>query len=647
MDGLKRVIIEKVFPEINNGRFPIKRVIGENVNVKAHIISDGHDEKTCFLYYKHEQDEDWQYKEMNLLYNDEWLSEFVVAKQGYYLYTVKAWIDHFKTWQVDLKKRIENKQDISVDLLTGIGLIEKVVKIAEDKDAAKLNEYINKIKKNDKKGIENALEIELLKIMQKYPEQNKISEYDKILKVYVDREKAGFSTWFEMFPRSCYEDCKKRHGTFKDCEKIIPEIAKMGFDVIYFPPIHPIGETKRKGKNNSLVAGPDDPGSPWGIGSKQGGHKAIHPELGTFEDFNNLIRIAKQYNVEIALDIAFQCSLDHPYIREHPEWFKWRPDKTIQYAENPPKKYEDIVHFDFECENWKALWEELKSIFIFWAEKGIKIFRVDNPHTKPFSFWEWVITEVKKQYPDVIFLSEAFTRPKIMYRLAKLGFTQSYTYFTWRNSRYEMEEYMKELTQTEVYEFFRPNFWPNTPDILHEYLQKGGRPAFITRLILAATLSSNYGMYGPPYILCLNEPFPGKEEYNNNEKYEIKYWNLDVPGNLKPEITKINQIRKDNKALQSNRNFRILRSDNPQIMAYAKATDDLSNIVMIVVNFDPYNKQSAWVEIPFDWLGISQADEYEVRDVLNNTIYKWKGHWNFVILNPQINQAHIFVFNKK
>lgn len=643
MNGKQRVAIEKVFPEIDNARFPIKRVIGEKVNIKAHIISDGHDEKTCFLYYKHEQDKDWQYKEMHLLYNDEWLSEFKVEKQGYYLYTVKAWIDYFKTWQLDLKKRLDNNQDISVDLLIGIELIEKVIMVADKNDVVKLKEYIDKI---NKRNVNAALEDKILKIMQKYPEQDKISEYEKILKVYVERLKAGFSTWFEMFPRSCY-GWNKKHSTFKDCEKILPEIAKMGFDVIYFPPIHPVGVTKRKGKNNSLIATPDDPGSPWAVGSKEGGHKSIHPELGSFEDLNNLINKAKEYGIEIAIDIAFQCSLDHPYIKEHPEWFKWRPDKTIQYAENPPKKYEDIVHFNFECDNWQELWEELKSIFIFWAEKGIRIFRVDNPHTKPFLFWEWVISEVKKQYPDVIFLSEAFTRPKIMYRLAKIGFTQSYTYFTWRNSRQEIEEYIKELTQTEAYEFFRPNFWPNTPDILHEFLQKGGRPAFITRLVLAATLSSNYGIYGPAYILCLNEPFPGKEEYNNNEKYEIKYWNLDLPGNLKPEIIKINQIRKDNKALQSNRNLRILGCDNPQIIAYVKSTDDFSNIVMCVVNLDPFNKQSAWVESPIDWLGFSPSDEYEVIDIFNNTTYKWKGNWNFVILTPHQTQAHVLIFRKK
>ncbi|MBP7792356.1 MAG: alpha-1,4-glucan--maltose-1-phosphate maltosyltransferase [Candidatus Goldbacteria bacterium] len=645
MEGKKRVVIEKVFPEIDNGRFPIKRVIGEKINIKSHIISDGHDEKACFFYYKHENDVNWQKKEMKLLYNDEWLSEFVVEKQGCYFYTVKAWIDHFKTWQMDLKKRIENNQDVTIDLLIGIELIEKTISAAEVNDAKKLSEYMDKIRKNDKNSVETALSNELAGIMQKYPEQDKISEYEKNLMVYVDREKAGFSTWFEMFPRSCYGNSKK-HGTFMDCEKILPEIAKMGFNVLYFPPIHPIGVTKRKGKNNSLTAGPDDPGSPWAIGSKEGGHKSIHPELGNFEDFDRLIKKAEELDIEIAIDIAFQCSPDHPYVKEHPEWFKWRPDKTIQYAENPPKKYEDIVHFNFECNEWKELWEELKSIFIFWAEKGIKIFRVDNPHTKPFPFWEWVIPEVKKQYPDVIFLSEAFTRPKIMYRLSKAGFTQSYTYFAWRNSRYEMEEYMKELTQTEVSEFFRPNFWPNTPDILHEYLQKGGRAAFVTRLVLAATLSSNYGIYGPAYILCMNEPFPGKEEYNNNEKYEIKYWNLDLYGNLKPEITRINQIRKDNKALQSNRNFRILGCDNPQIIAYAKATDDHTNVVMTVVNFDTYHKQSAWVEIPFDWFGISQDDEYEVADLFNDVTYKWKGHWNFVILDPQITQAHVLIFKK-
>jgi starch synthase (maltosyl-transferring) len=466
--------------------------------------------------------------------------------------------------------------------------------------------------------------------------------YPRELVVAVEREKAGFSAWYEMFPRST-SPVPGRHGTFKDCEARLPYIAEMGFDVLYFPPIHPVGHTSRKGKNNTLRPKPGDPGTPWAIGSEEGGHKAINPDLGTLEDFKHLVAKAKKYNIEIALDVAFQCSPDHPYVREHPEWFLRRPDGTIQYAENPPKKYQDIYPLNFETENWRELWEELKSIILYWAGQGIRIFRVDNPHTKPFQFWEWLLAEVKKDYPDAIFLSEAFTRPKIMYRLAKLGFTQSYTYFTWRNHKRDITEYLTELTQTPVKDFFIPSFWPNTPDILHEYLQTGGRAAFMARLVLAATLSANYGIYGPAFELMENQPRdPGSEEYLNSEKYEIKYWDIARPDSLKNLISSINRIRRENAALQRNRNLWFNATSNEQLICYSKYTGDLSDIILVVVNLDPHATQAGTVNIPLQAWGFDAEKPYQVHDLLSNKRYTWRGEWNYVELNPDICPAHIF-----
>jgi starch synthase (maltosyl-transferring) len=466
--------------------------------------------------------------------------------------------------------------------------------------------------------------------------------YPRELTVTVDREKAGFSAWYEMFPRST-SPVHGKHGTFKDCEACLPYIAAMGFDVLYLPPIHPIGKTGRKGKNNTLPARPEDPGTPWAIGAKEGGHKAINPRLGTLADFKRLIAKAGEYNIEIALDIAFQCSPDHPYVKEHPEWFFRRPDGTIQYAENPPKKYQDIYPFNFDTENWRELWEELKSIVLYWAGQGVRIFRVDNPHTKPFQFWEWLLMEVKKEYPDAIFLSEAFTRPKVMYHLAKLGFIQSYTYFTWRNHKKDITEYLTELTQTPVKDFFRPNFWPNTPDILHEYLQTGGRAAFMARLVLAATLSASYGIYGPAFELMENRPRePGSEEYLNSEKYEIKHWDIDRPDSLRKLIGQINRIRRENAALQRNRNLWFNATSNEQLICYSKHTDDLSNLILVVVNLDPHATQAGAVNVPLKSWGCDAEKPYKVHDLLSDKGYTWRGEWNYVELNPSVCPAHIF-----
>nr|NIO10217.1 alpha-1,4-glucan--maltose-1-phosphate maltosyltransferase [Deltaproteobacteria bacterium] len=466
--------------------------------------------------------------------------------------------------------------------------------------------------------------------------------YDKELTVSVDREKARFSTWYELFPRS-FSAKQGKHGTLKDCERMLPYVAGMGFDVLYLPPIHPIGWSFRKGKNNALEAGPDDVGSPWAIGSDEGGHKEIHPSLGTLEDFKKLVRNAADHGLEVAMDLAYQCTPDHPYVKEHPEWFRKRPDGTIQYAENPPKKYQDIYPIDFESERWKELWEELESVVRFWLEQGIRIFRVDNPHTKSFNFWEHMIGSVKKDFPESIFLAEAFTRPKVMYRLAKLGFSQSYTYFTWRNTKWEFTQYLNELTQTDVREYFRPNFWPNTPDILPEHLQFGGRPAFVARLILAATMAANYGIYGPAYELCDNLPrLPRTEEYLNSEKYEIKNWDIDRSDSLRDVIARVNAIRKENPALQSDWSLRFHNADNDNLICYSKQTEDGGNVILTVVNLNFHRVQSGWVDLALEPLGLDPKQPFQVHDLLTDAHYVWQGPRNFVQLDPNSVPAHIF-----
>jgi starch synthase (maltosyl-transferring) len=642
IDGRNRVVIESVSPEINSGRFPIKRVIGEKVVVQADIFADGHDSVSTRLISKGPNDNRWEEVSMRFIGNDRWKGEFVVKEIGIYHYTLEGWVDHFKTWQIDLKKKFEAGQEISVAILIGVEYIEEASKRASDIDKKKLMEFANSLRNEaDKnKTLLIAQGEELDELMDKYPDRQFTTRYEKELPVIVDRTKALFSTWYEIFPRSCATQ-PGEHGTFKDCESFLPEISRMGFDILYLPPIHPIGKINRKGRNNTPAAQHDDEGSPWAIGSDEGGHKSIHPKLGTIEDFERLVKKARDYGMDMAMDLAFQCSPDHPYVKEHPEWFRWRPDGTIQYAENPPKKYEDIFPMNFETEQWQELWDELRTITLFWINKGIRIFRVDNPHTKPFLFWEWFIKEIKKDYPDVIFLSEAFTRPKVMYRLAKLGFTQSYTYFTWRNTKWELTEYLKELTQTEVREYLRPNFWPNTPDILPEHLQHGERPIFIIRLVLAATLSSNYGIYGPAFELCVNEAASGKEEYLNAEKYELKHWDWDSPGNLKDFIARVNKIRKENPALQTTWNLKFYDTGNDYLLFYGKATEDLSNIIIVIVNLDQYHTQSGFVTVPVKELGIDPKQPYLVHDLLSDDKYIWQGERNYVELNPHVLPAYI------
>ncbi len=645
----RRVVIEGVEPEIDGGRFPIKRVIGDKVAVKADVFADGHEEITAFLLHRFEQNENWSRVPMEPLGNDRWGAAFEVHRFGFHYYTITAWVDHFRTWQRNLAKKYEFGQDIGAELLLGLDLIRTALIRAPSSVAERLRffaESLDREKSDSEQAYSITQSTELAALVDACSLPRRETCFEKELKVWVDRKQAEFSAWYEFFPRSCGSDSKV-HGTFADCVALLSDIAHMGFNVVYLPPIHPVGRTNRKGKNNVPQGTADDPGSPWAIGSSLGGHTSVNPQLGTLDDFMEFVRKANELGLEVALDLAFQCSLDHPYVREHPEWFRWRPDGSIQFAENPPKKYEDVVPLHFDTENWQELWDELKRVVLFWVEKGVRIFRVDNPHTKPFSFWEWLIAEVKTSYPDVLFLSEAFTRPKVMYRLAKLGFTQSYTYFTWRNTRHELTEYVTELTATSAKEVFRPNFWPNTPDILPEFLQYGGRPAFIIRLVLAATLSSNYGIYGPAFELCVSEAISGKEEYMDSEKYQITHWDREQPGNLRDLIRRMNRIRKVNPALHKTSNVRFYDVENEYLLFYGKITEDASNILLMVVNLDPFRTQAGVIHVPLAELGITERQPYLVHDLLGDEKYIWQGSGNYVELDPNVMPAKIFSVRRR
>ena len=647
-EGRSRVIIEGVKPEIDGGRFPIKRIAGDETVVEADILTDGHDALSCVLLYRQEGEAVWQEAPMEPLGNDRWSGSFTPAEPGIYLYTVQGWIDHFKSWSRDLGKRVQAGQDVSVDLLIGAELVAAAGERAAGLDKEGLAIFEKALRSGGVDGSRRALSDGLARLMAANSERRFVTTYAKELMVVVDRERARFGAWYELFPRSC-SAVPGKHGTFKDVEeRMLPYVAELGFDVLYLPPIHPIGNSFRKGRNNTTTPAAGAPGSPWAIGSAQGGHKAIHTELGTLDDFHHLLQTAAGYGIELALDIAFQCAPDHPYVKEHPDWFRRRPDGTIQYAENPPKKYQDIYPFDFETGQWQGLWEELRSMFLFWAEQGVRIFRVDNPHTKPFSFWEWVIPEIKREYPETIFLAEAFTRPRALYGLAKRGFTQSYNYFPWRNTKWELTQYLTELTQTEVREYTGPNLWPNTPDILTEYLQFGGRPAFMSRFILAATLGPSYGIYGPAFELCENLPIaPGKEEYLDSEKYEIKSWDIERPDSLRGLIGKLNQIRRENPAFRNNHNLRFHEVDNDQIIVYSKSSPDRTNQVLVAVNLDPHYKQSGFITLPLEEMGIDPNQPYQAHDLLTDARYLWQGRRNYVELNPLTVPAHIFVIRRK
>lgn len=649
-DGRRRVIIENIVPAVDHGRFPIKRTVGESVTVEISAFADGHDQIVCRLCFRKDGNSKWSEAPMEALGNDRWRGSFVVEEVGSYRYTAAAWVDAFLSWQRDLLKRINADQDLTMAFQVGNHLVEAAAARAKGADRARLTALAALLVNapEDAARRTTALGSELTELMECYPDRSLTTTYATELGVVVDRERARFSAWYEFFPRSCTDD-PMRHGRLADCEPRLRAAAAMGFDVVYLPPIHPVGRSYRKGKNNAEQAQAGDVGSPWAIGADEGGHREIHPDLGTLDEFHRFIAAAKKHGLEVALDIAFQCAPDHPYVRQHPEWFLKRPDGSVQYAENPPKKYQDIYPLYFETAAWKELWDELVDVVRYWVKQGVHIFRIDNPHTKPFPFWEYLIGTIKRENTDVLFLAEAFTRPAVMYRLAKLGFTQSYTYFTWRNTKWELTQYFTELTQTGVGEFFRPNLWPNTPDILNEYLQVGGRPAFMTRAVLAATLGASYGVYGPAFELCERRPRePGSEEYLDSEKYQIRVWPVDrQEDNLRDFIARLNRIRRENVALHFDRNLRFHPIDNDMLICYSKLSADGNNAVVCVVNLDPHHTQSGWVNLPLQDFGIDPRQPFQAHDLLSDARYLWSGENNYVELNPHIVPAHVFRLRRR
>ncbi|HEX2163398.1 MAG TPA: alpha-1,4-glucan--maltose-1-phosphate maltosyltransferase [Thermoanaerobaculia bacterium] len=656
-DGRRRVVLEGIAPVVDGGRFPIKRTVGERVVVEVDAFADGHDALAVRLLWREEGDPEWDEVAMEPLGNDRWRGELVPTRIGRLAYTVEGWIDHFQSWRRDLGKRVEAGQEVSVELQIGAGLVRQAAQRAAAAGArsdarvlAGLADDLAGIGAGEKVAdrVRLGLDDELAALVERHPDRRFASRWPRELEAWVDRDLARFSAWYELFPRSTSPE-PGRHGTFADLEARLPYVAAMGFDVLYLPPIHPIGATHRKGKNNAVAAEPDDVGSPWAIGGEAGGHKAVHPDLGDLDGFRRLVRRARdEHGIEVALDVAFQVSPDHPLVREHPEWFRKRPDGTIQYAENPPKKYQDIYPFDFECEDWRGLWRELLSVFEFWIEQGVTVFRVDNPHTKPFAFWEWAIGEIRARHPETIFLSEAFTRPKVMQRLAKLGFTQSYTYFAWRTSKRELVEYFTELGRPPLADYFRPNLWPNTPDILTEQLQIGGRATFAQRLVLAATLGASYGIYGPAFELGVSQAKePGSEEYLDSEKYQLRHWETDDPASLAELIARLNRARRENPALHGDRGLELLPIDNEALIAYVKGTSDGANAVLAVVNLDPHHVQSGWLDLPLDRLGLPADRPFQVHDLLTDARYLWNGPRNFVELDPRSLPAHLFRLRRR
>lgn len=676
IEGRSRVVIEEIQPTVDGGRYPAKRDLGDTVEVTAAIFGDGHDHVAARLLYRHTSQRKWQAAVFAPLTNDIWSAKFTVDKMGLWSFTIEAWVDHFDTWAYDLGKRLAAQrppnrldggpqvdtqptqqttepQDIPLALRIGAGHIDAAASRAKGADARKLSAAAQKMRSLADSRLpiyESPLTDELVALMAQYPDLSFALKYPTELPLRVDRERARFSSWYELFPRSA-SPTPGAHGTLRDVQQRLPEIAAMGFNVLYMPPIHPIGVAFRKGKNNAVVAQPRDVGSPWAIGAAEGGHTEILAELGDMDDFSSLVNAAREMDIDIALDIAFQCSPDHPWVKAHPEWFVQRPDGTIQYAENPPKKYQDIYPLNFESSNWRGLWDALYNVFEFWIDHGVRVFRVDNPHTKALPFWEWCIGQVLKSAPETIFLAEAFTRPHVMYSLAKGGFTQGYTYFTWRNTKADLQAYFEELSKPPVSDFFRPNVWPNTPDILHEQLQEPElaprRAMFRQRVILAATLSASYGIYGPAYELLEGRPAPpspgktGSEEYLDSEKYQIRTWDRSSPDSLAPLLTQLNRIRHENPALQRNLGLHFHPCDNANLLCYSKATEDRANVLLVVVNLDSRQEQTGWLDLALDRIGIPWSAAFTVQDLLTGTTYSWNGQRNYVALRPEIT-AHIF-----
>jgi starch synthase (maltosyl-transferring) len=645
-DGDARAVIENVQPQVDHGRFAAKRIAGDRMVVEADCFADGHDRVACRLRFRTEDEAAWREVPMESVGNDRWRGSFLLTDPGRYRYTVTAWVDAFLSWQHDFERRVD-ADDLLVAARAGATLVAQAAARAAGDDKLLLERWAKVLEAEDDvvRLREIALDEAYADIALRYPDRSRATVCPIEYPLVVERERARFSTWYELFPRSC--GAAGTHGTLADCAARLPYVARMGFDVVYLPPIHPIGRVRRKGPDNALVAGEQDVGSPWAIGALEGGHKAIHPQLGTLDDFRGLVARAHELGMEVALDIAFQCAPDHPWVSEHPEWFRRRPDGSVQYAENPPKKYQDIYPFDFESPDWPRLWAALHDVFAFWIGQGVRIFRVDNPHTKAFRFWEWVIARLRTTHPDLIFLSEAFTRPKVMHRLAKLGFTQSYTYFTWRNTKDELTAYFTELTRGPGRDYFRPNAWPNTPDILPENLQVGGRAAFMARLVLAATLSANYGLYGPAFELAEDAPRePGAEEYLHSEKYELRHWDLERADSLAPFIARVNAARREHPALQSNDGLAFVTTDNDQLIAYTKTAADGSG-VLVVVNLDPHHVQSGWLELDPAELGVAADRPYQVHDLLSGARFLWSGRRNFVQLDPARSPAHLFRIRRR
>jgi starch synthase (maltosyl-transferring) len=640
MQNQTRIVIENVMPQLDGGVNPIKRIVNQNVNVSADVFSDGHDVIECCVKFKHEKSKKWQEVRMEPTVNDSWNASFKVDKQGYYTYFIEGWVDYALNWQHGTLRKIQDNQYVKSELLEGAEYVRAILDLVDNNEKDYLNKlaYYFTTEHEYDNAIKEATSSYLNEIFKKYPKrflENKSLD----LKVYVDRKKALFSTWYEFFPRSASVE-EGKHGTFKDCERLLPRVASMGFDTLYFPPIHPIGEVNRKGKNNATNAKPDDVGSPWGIGSQYGGHKSTHPELGTIEDFKSLVKKAKELGIEVAMDYALQAAPDHPYVKDFPQWFKWRPDGTVQYAENPPKKYQDIQPIYFESSDWKNLWKELLDVALFWIEEcDVKIYRVDNPHTKPFYFWGWLISEIKKKHPDVLFLAEAFTRPKIMNELAKQGFSQSYTYFTWRNTKQELTEYVEELTKSDQKEFYRPNFWPNTPDINPGHLQYGNESIHMQRYFLAATLSSSVGIYGPVFEFQISTPLaPGKEEYLDSEKYEYFKWDWDKQNKITSIISRINTIRKEHASLQQTNNIVFCATDNDKVIGYYKFDDEKQDETLMVASLDSEYTAQAMVLLPNELLSKLPI---KITDLITGNTYIWENEWNFVEISSDL-PFHLF-----
>ncbi|MCU1430405.1 MAG: alpha,4-glucan:maltose-phosphate maltosyltransferase [Actinomycetia bacterium] len=636
----QRVAVEHAVPDVDGGEFAVKRVVGDDVTVEAVVFADGHNLVAANVEYRHANERDWRTAPMGPLGNDQWAAAFRVERAGEYRFRIVAWIDHLATWQQGFLRKVEAGQDVTLDREEGAALVEEIAKRAGERDADALETFAERLRhSSDKRTLTRLARI--VELTRDYPDRAHATVRDTTSPIWVDQPLAICGAWYELFPRSTSLD-RARPGTLRDVIERLPYVAELGFDVLYLPPIHPIGTTHRKGANNAREAKPGEPGSPWAIGSARGGHTAVDPDLGTLGDVQQLVRAARKQGLEVALDIAFQCSPDHPWIREHPQWFRHRPDGSIAYAENPPKKYEDIVPLDFDTEDWPALWEALADVVRFWIGHGVRVFRVDNPHTKPFPFWEWLIAEIHATNPNILFLAEAFTRPHVMHRLAKIGFSQSVTYFTWRNSKWELTEYFEELAHGPGAEYFRPNVWPNTPDILHETLQHGSRGTFMVRFVLAACLSAAYGIYGPVFELMVREAREeGSEEYLDSEKYEIHHWDLDAPWSLRHFIARVNAIRRAHPALQRNSSLRFHSVDNDQLLCWSKRSGDGSDIVLCVVNLDPWHAQAGWTHVDLGALGLDWEQPFEARDLLTEARYTWSGPDNFVSLDPRSTPAHV------